>query len=220
MLTHRQCRIESSRVESNQTRKDTADSIWPLIIAASRNAYTPAVPSRVDPCWIHSDSQRRGRVYLATCCRALEYVHTGIAKPSRVECLEFCWVKSPGASCFIVCSRIPVIEHDGCYFTYGNWCRKVTSFKYHQVILDASHCDKTEIPAPHVYWVHHMFRLFRCNLLLHILVCKRSGLEFFTFAPLRVLKTQLICSDVIGLNSVGVHSPSPTVLDSVGGCAP
>ena len=79
---------------------------------------------------------------------------------------------------------------------------------------------KTQIPAPHVYWVHHMFSLFRRNLLLHILVCKPSGLEFFTCALLRVLKTQLIRSDVIGLNSVGVHSPSPTLLDSFGGCAP
>jgi len=74
----------ANRVMSNQTCKDSADSIWPLIIAARGDAYTPAVPNRVESSWIQSDSQRRRRLYLATYnCRPQECVHTGSAESSR-----------------------------------------------------------------------------------------------------------------------------------------
>ena len=66
----------------------------------------------------------------------------------RVESQESCRIGSISATYLIFVRRITGTGCDGCYFEFGNECRKVILLvQDHQAMCDASHCEQRKRPT-------------------------------------------------------------------------
>jgi hypothetical protein len=143
MRTHRLSRVQSSTVESNQTRKDTAETIWPTHYGRARASTHRHRPVKSSP--VQSNRTRKTRhLPYQQWLRASMSAH----RQRQVEFQESCRVDSIGATCFIFVSRLTGIGCDGCYIAFGNGRRKVVLLvQVHQAICDAYHCDQRKRPT-------------------------------------------------------------------------
>ena len=132
----------SSREDSNQTRKDAAETISLTQYGGARVRTDTVQSSRVQSSPIRL-AKKRHLPYLQR-LRAGMRLH----RHRQVESHESCRVDSIGATCFSFVSRITGIGCDGCYFAFGNGCRKVILLvQVHQAICDASYCDQRKRPT-------------------------------------------------------------------------
>ena len=107
--------VESSPIQSSQTHKDAAVTLWLTYNGSRSSAYTPpAESSRVESSRVES---------------------------SQVESHESCRVTSLDAACSIFVSQTPVIGRDGCYLEEEMDVEKFFPLvKDQEAIYDASRC--------------------------------------------------------------------------------
>jgi len=135
-------RVESSRVQSSPIRlAKTRKRLFGLRIKAARE-YVPTQSIRVQSSPLRLAKTRH--------LPYIQWLRAGMRahRQRQVECHESCRVDSTGATCFVFVSRITGIGCDGCYFAFGNGCRKVILLvQVQQAICDASLCGQRKRPT-------------------------------------------------------------------------